>query len=62
MIKSILVKPLDGLEAGSEREFSQKDFEYLESLGAVRRADAETKAAPPVKNKKAPPVADKASR
>ena len=46
MRKAILTKPLDGEPEGTKREFSDADFERLESLGAV-------KAAPEPKNKQA---------
>ncbi|MDP9837595.1 hypothetical protein J2T09_002347 [Neorhizobium huautlense] len=60
MIKAILTKPLDGHPEGSEREFDKVDFDRLEALGAVRKAgDGTVKAAPTVKNKMAPPVANK---
>lgn len=60
MIKAILIKPLDGDPAGATREFSPEDFKRLEAFGAVRKADAKNvKIAPPVKNKKAPTVANK---
>lgn len=62
MIKAILTKPLDGALEGTEREFSKTDFEHLEKLGAVRRADVVAeKAAPTPLNKKAPEVANKAA-
>jgi hypothetical protein len=59
MIKAILVKPLDGQPAGSEREFSQADFDHLTRLGAVREAGA--KSAPEVLNKAAPVPDNKAT-
>lgn len=52
MVKAILIKPLDGHAAGTEREFSQVDFDHLKRLGAV-------KAAAPVANKAEPPVLNK---
>ncbi|NTD84287.1 hypothetical protein [Agrobacterium tumefaciens] len=58
MVKAVLIKPLDGLPPGTERDFSADDFRRLEAFGAVRRADG--KAAPAVKNKNAPGVANKA--
>jgi hypothetical protein len=60
MIKAVLIKPLNGKPAGATDEFNKQDFDYLEGLGAVRRADPASKAAPAVSNKKAPPVANKA--
>lgn len=60
MIKAVLLKPLDGDPIGSEREFDKLDFERLRLMGAVRAADAgDAKAAFPVINKVAPPVANK---
>lgn len=60
MVKAILLKPLDGLPEGSEREFDKPDFDRLKEMGAVRSAgDAGEKAAPPVANKAAPEVANK---
>lgn len=61
MVKAILIKPLDGMPEGSEREFDKEDFARLEELGAVRKAAAE-KAAPEAQNKMAPPVQNKAAR
>lgn len=62
MVKAILTKPLDGQPEGTEREFSQADFDRLKRLGAVRAADeGKAKAAPAVQNKKAPTVANKAA-
>ncbi len=58
MVKAILLKPLDGAAEGTEREFSQADFDRLKAKGAVRAA-GEAKAAPSVANKKAPAVANK---
>lgn len=60
MVKAVLIKPLDGLPPGTERDFSADDFKRLEAFGAVRRA--EPKAAPVTKNKKAPGVANKADQ
>ncbi len=60
MVKAHLLKPLDGFPVGAERDFSQADFDRLEALNAVRGGEPEKKAAPPVKNKKAPSVGDKA--
>lgn len=57
MVKAVLIKPLDGLPPGTERDFSAEDFKRLEAFGAVRRA--EPKAAPAVKNKKAAPASNK---
>lgn len=57
MIQAILTKPLDGSPEGSEREFSQSDFEALKAMGAVREAGE--KSAPPVLNKRAPSVRNK---
>ncbi|MBA3576195.1 MAG: hypothetical protein H0W39_01065 [Sphingomonas sp.] len=59
MIKAILIKPLDGFPAGTERDFSQVDFDRLKTLNAVRRAP-EKKAAPQPQNKMAPAPANKA--
>lgn len=62
MIKAILTKPLDGDPEGTEREFSQTDFDRLKAMGAVCKAgssDGDTKKAPAVSNKKAPAVANK---
>jgi hypothetical protein len=60
MIKTILLKPLDGDPEGSEREFSPDDFARLEAFGAVSKAGSGgEKQAPVVSNKKAPPVANK---
>lgn len=59
MVKAILTKPLDGMAEGTEREFSQPDFDRLKKLGAVREVRA--KKAPEVSNKKAPEVANKAA-
>lgn len=58
MVKAILTKPLDGQAEGTEREFSQADFDRLKRQGAVRAA--QEKKAPEVQNKKAPEVANKA--
>lgn len=60
MIKAILTKPLDGQPEGTEREFSQADFDRLNAKGAVRLA-ADVKAAPKPLNKRAPAVENKAS-
>lgn len=60
MVKAVLTKPLDGMAEGTEREFSQADFDRLEGLGAVRAAGE--KKAPEVRNKKAPPVENKAAK
>lgn len=60
MIKAILTKPLDGDPEGTTREFTKADFDRLHAKGAVRAADKE-KAAPPVANKKAPVVKNKAA-
>lgn len=60
MVKAVLIKPLDGLPPGTERDFSAEDFKRLEAFGAVSRAA--TKAAPAVKNKNAPAVANKAEQ
>jgi hypothetical protein len=59
-VKAVLTKPLDGDPEGTEREFSQADFDRLEGLGAVRAAGG-AKKAPAVANKAAPPVANKAA-
>ena len=59
-IKAILTKPLDGQPEGTEREFSQTDFDRLKARGAVRAA-GEAKAAPKVANKAAPAVANKSA-
>lgn len=60
MIKAILTKPLDGQPEGTEREFSQADFDRLSAKGAVRAVSAATAASKPA-NKKAPAVENKAS-
>lgn len=60
MIKAILTKPLDGQPEGTEREFSQADFDRLSAKGAVRAISASKAAAKPA-NKKAPSVENKAS-
>lgn len=60
MIKAILTKPLDGQPEGAEREFSQADFDRLSAKGAVR-ASVDVKVTSKPANKKAPPVANKAS-
>lgn len=60
MVKAVLLKPLDGQPAGSEREFDKADFDSLKAMGAVRAAGGGEKAAAPVANKAAPPVANKA--
>ncbi len=57
MVKAVLIKPLDGQPEGTECDFSAEDFKRLEAFGAVRRADV--KAAPAVKNKKAPSASNK---
>lgn len=36
MIKAVLIKPLDGLPEGTEREFDKPDFERLVGMNAVR--------------------------
>lgn len=63
MIKAKLLKPLDGHPEGAEREFSQGDFDRLERRKAVVAVGgiADSKAAPPVMNKKAPAAANKAA-
>lgn len=61
MVKAILIKPLDGEPEGSEREFSQADFDRLKAKGAVRVSD-EKKAAEAPLNKKAPEVANKSAK
>lgn len=58
MVKALLIKPLDGHPEGSEREFNQADFDRLVSKGAIR-AVVERKAAPKIKNKKAPDAPNK---
>ena len=40
MVKAILIKPLDGDAEGTEREFSQADFDRLVAKGAVKAAPA----------------------
>ncbi|NBJ13331.1 hypothetical protein [Microvirga arsenatis] len=61
-IKAILTKPLDGDPEGTEREFSQADFDRLKARGAVRAAtDGGEKAVPKVANKAAPAVANKSA-
>jgi len=62
MVKAILTKPLDGQPEGTEREFSQADFDRLKAKSAVRAAGDEKKAAQPPLNKKAPEVANKAEK
>lgn len=53
-IKAVLLKPLDGAEIGSEREFDEVDFDRLVSRGAVKAATKpENKAAPKPRNKAA---------
>jgi len=59
-IKAILTKPLDGDPEGTEREFSQADFDRLKARGAVRAA-GDKKAAPEVANKAAPKAANKSA-
>lgn len=61
MVKAVLLKPLDGLPEGTEREFDKADFDNLKAMGAVRAArSGDEKAAPAVANKAAPPVENKA--
>ncbi len=38
-VSAILLRPLDGDEIGSTREFDAADFERLESCGAVKAAE-----------------------
>jgi hypothetical protein len=60
MPKAILIKPLDGDPAGTEREFSKTDYDRLRSRGAIRAAGpVERKMEPDVRNKMAPAVANK---
>lgn len=69
-VNAILTKPLDGKPEGSEREFSQADFDRLEAMGAVKAApvaaDPEpaetpaTKADPVLENKMEAAPANKA--
>lgn len=59
MIKAVLLKPLDGFPAGSEREFDKADFDRLKGMGAVKAARAEAKSDPEPLNKRAPTVANK---
>lgn len=59
MIKAILTKPLDGMAEGTEREFSQADFDRLKRAGAVKEIRT-SKKAPEVLNKMAPTVDNKA--
>lgn len=62
MVKAILLKPLDGAEAGTEREFEADDFNRLKEMGAVRAvSDRSEKSAPTVANKAAPAVANKST-
>jgi hypothetical protein len=37
-VNAILLKPLDGYEAGSPRQFEKADFEQLRSMNAVKEA------------------------
>lgn len=46
-VNAILLKPLDGMPEGSEREFDKPDFERLKDMGAVKEA----KPAAPAENK-----------
>lgn len=62
MVKAVLLKPLDGDPAGSEREFNAEDFKRLEAFGAVRKLDTpQAKKAPAARNKKAPAVQNKSA-
>jgi hypothetical protein len=59
-VNAILLKPIDGLREGDEREFDKVDFDRLEQLGAVRAVPV--KAAVPPLNKMAPAPLNKSSR
>lgn len=62
MVKATLLKPLDGMAEGTEREFEQDDFNRLKAMGAVKEASGGgEKSAPPAENKAAPPVENKAA-
>jgi len=62
MVKAILTKPLDGQPEGTEREFSQADFDRLSTRGAVRAVSTGgEKVAPKVPNKAAPKAANKSA-
>lgn len=54
-----LLRPLDGMEVGTEAEYPDHDAKRLEKRGAVEIV--KEKAAPEHQNKKAPAVENKAA-
>lgn len=59
-VKAILLKPLDGLAPGTEREFDQVDFDRLKEMGAVKASGKKMAEAP--QNKMAEEPQNKAYR